>query len=253
MANKIIEKCPCCGENLIISRLSCKNCGVNLDGEFDTQISAFENLDEKSYSFLWDFLSARGSLKTIQEKTGKNYFQVKAALDNLLLNLGIENEKEKIDMKLFAKLKMNKKSDSNESSDIIKNKLIENNGSAWATEYSGKEFNFSITNDGEGIRTKKLPMFCLEFKVFDIIEKLLIDEGGRASKGNARSVKLGEENCTYDTVAGRLGYEYFGKNDGDSFFDCGFIAIAIMEWAGIIRNKRGYIEFTPEYMWKIRK
>lgn len=245
MGTKIFEKCPSCGESISVCKLECKKCGISFEGNFELHKTVFDDLSEEDYSFLIEFLSARGNLKLIQEKLGKNYFQIKNALDVLLKHLDLlEKKEENLDMDF---LKRSIVKDANCASDIVKTKLIESGGSAVATEYSGKEFDFSITADGRAIKTKKIPMFDPEFRIFNIIEQLLIENGGKAYKGNVRSSKLGNPNCTYDTVDGRLGYEYFGKKDGDSFPDCGFAVIAIMEWAGIIYNKRGYIEFTPAY------
>ena len=44
---------------------------------------------------------------------------------------------------------------------------------------------------------------------------------------------------------------WFGANDGhkigESVLDPVFAIAAIMDWAGIVHNNRGYIEYTPAY------
>ena len=76
--------------------------------------------------------------------------------------------------------------------------------------------------------------------------------GGRARKGMGRkgmgrNFRLGEGNCTIDTVVGAIGYYYAGKQPGDSVFDPVFVMAAILDWAGIAHNRRGYLELTANY------
>ena len=47
-----------------------------------------------------------------------------------------------------------------------------------------------------------------------------------------------------------LAKEYAGKKEGMSVFDPVFVLSAILDWAGIAHNKRGYLELTAEYRTK---
>ena len=87
-------------------------------------------------------------------------------------------------------------------------------------------------------------LYILLYKVFDVIIELLINQGGKAQKGNARNYKVGEEKCDENTVVGAIGINYFKKSYGESTFDPVFIMAAVLEWAGIAHNLRGYIELT---------
>ena len=86
-----------------------------------------------------------------------------------------------------------------------------------------------------------------EYTIFDIIVNLLKRKGGKAEKGNGRNYKIGEKHCDADTVIGTIGIEYYGKSKGESVFDPVFVLVAVLDHAGIIHNRRGYIEFTKEY------
>ena len=44
-----------------------------------------------------------------------------------------------------------------------------------------------------------------------------------------------------------LAKEYAGKKEGMSVFDPVFVLSAILDWAGIAHNERGYLELTAEY------
>lgn len=66
-------------------------------------------------------------------------------------------------------------------------------------------------------------------------------ENGKVKKGNGHNYKLGDNGCSEKTVCGIIGYEYFKKNTGDSVFDPVFIVCAMMDYAGICKNTRGYL------------
>ncbi len=115
---------------------------------------------------------------------------------------------------------------------------------------SGKIFEVNADNDSIG-SASALHKVRYEYRVFDYITDLLIEHGGKARKGAGRNARLGEPNCTDDTIVGMIGKKYYNKEDGEYTFDPVFILVAIMDWAGIVNNKRGYIELTKEYKSKI--
>ena len=57
----------------------------------------------------------------------------------------------------------------------------------------------------------------------------------------------GYGDCTEDTIVGCIAKEYAGKKEGMSVFDPVFVLSAILDWAGIVRNERGYLELTADY------
>ena len=133
-------------------------------------------------------------------------------------------------------------------SEIIKSKLIKSGGRAIVGSFSGKTYEIRAANDGKSFLCKQLPISPpYEFAVFDVIIDLLKRQGGRAKKGNGRSYKLGEHGCEDSTVVGAIAKYYSGKKDGESVFDPVFVLVAVLEWADIAHNYRGYIELTPSY------
>ena len=143
-----------------------------------------------------------------------------------------------------------KNEDSVKASDIIRNKLYENGGHAVITLTRGGVALIQARADGERFRCDKLPQHDYEYAVFDIIVDLLLREGGTARKGNGRNYRFGYGECTEDTVAGVIAKEYFGKQVGESSFDPVFVLAAVLDWAGIAHNCRGYLELTAEYRLK---
>ena len=57
--------------------------------------------------------------------------------------------------------------------------------------------------------------------------------------------------CTEDTIVGCIAKEYAGKKEGMSVFDPVFVLSAILDWAGIAHNERGYLELTADYRTRV--
>ena len=109
------------------------------------------------------------------------------------------------------------------------------------TKYATNDFGL------KNLRTVTRQILDYEYSVFDVITELLESQGGKAKKGYGRR-RLGDPGCEETTVAGAIMKNYFGKTTGESCFDPTFALVAILEWAGIVRNGWGYIELTEEYV-----
>lgn len=130
----------------------------------------------------------------------------------------------------------------NKPSDIIRNLFIKQKGKIHISTLTGIEYDAFLSKEGEAFETEALPFSAdFEFRIFDVVYDLLKRENGKVKKGNGHNYKLGENGCTDKTVCGIIGYEYFHKKTGDSVFDPVFIICAIMDYAGICRNTRGYL------------
>ena len=55
------------------------------------------------------------------------------------------------------------------------------------------------------------------------------------------------------TVSGYLAIHFFGKHYGETSVDPSFFLFGIMEWAKIIANNRGYVEFEDWYKEELEK
>ena len=242
--------CPVCGDVLHISRMTCPSCRA----EFPVEESAseYDRLDAAQSAFLRTFLTCRGNLKDVQSKLGISYPTAKKRLDELLKSLGItennaENRKEPVNAAML------KRADDNSinASDIIKNKLIDCGGIAAVQSVSGNSYVIQANADGKSFTCEELPITPpYEYSVFDVIVHLLFRNGGKAIKGNGRNYKLGSGDCTEDTVVGCIAKEYFDRKEGMSVVDPVFVLSAILDWAGIVHNGRGYLELTAEYLAK---
>ena len=129
----------------------------------------------------------------------------------------------------------------NKISELVRNKVIVNGGKVVISLLSGAPC-VICDNGNNCFVSDKLPQQEIGYCVFDIIYDLLKRKGGKAKKGDGRSFKVGNEKCSKHTVIGALAYEYYNKQDGDSTFDPVFVLAAVLEWANISKNCRGYIE-----------
>lgn len=248
---KLLSKCPACGGTLAIRALQCADCGLELRNEFE--LSVFDRLEAEQLDFLMCFLRYRGNLSMVQDEMQLSYPTAKKRLASLLASLGLEEsvtqakEKGVIDVQEWVT-----DPKSSKASEIIKTKLKEAGGRVAVRTFDGLLREISATKDGQQFLCPKLSPYSLySFDVFDAIVNLLLKSPSyRAKKGNARGAKLGESGCEENTVAGAI-LLCLGNKPGKSVTDPVYIFAAVLEWAGIAHNERGYLSLTADYMKRI--
>lgn len=138
--------------------------------------------------------------------------------------------------------------DSVKASDLVRKKLLESGGRAIVISLRGKPYEIRAAWDGKAFLCDELPIHPpYTYEVFDVIVDLLAANGGRAKKGLGRNAKLGERGCEETTVVGAIGKHYAGKRDSESVYDPVFVLAAVLEWADIAYNRRGYLELNPSF------
>ena len=244
---KLISRCPVCNGPLQIQSLHCQDCGLELRNDFE--LSPFDKLDADQTSFLLCFLRCRGNLSLLQNELQISYPAAKKRLSDLLTTLALapqdhyEKESEVLDMKFW-----HTNPHSTKASEIIKNKMKEAGGHIVVRSISGNTYEIFAEADGKSFSCSALPIRpSYTYEVFDVIVDLLLSQGGRAKKGLGRQAKLGMPGCEETTVVGAIGKNYSGKVPGESVFDPVFVLSAMLDWAGIAHNERGYLELTAEY------
>ena len=80
--------CPVCSERLLVSRLSCDECGSELTGSFETCDFCALGPDDRSARRV--FLAARGNMKELERHLGVSYPTARARLTELLVALGLD-------------------------------------------------------------------------------------------------------------------------------------------------------------------
>ena len=246
--NKLIGYCPACGTKLQAKVLQCSDCGLELNNDFE--LSPFDYLSNDQMKFLIVFLRNQGNMKALQDELNISYPFAKKKFDQVLSALGLAKAEVQIVEEEVNMANLQADQESTLASEIIKSKLIQSGGRANVSSISGKAYEIKAANDGKSFLCKQLPISPpYEFTVFDTIVDLLKRQGGRAKKGCGRGKlnKLGQPGCEDTTVVGAIAKNYSGKKYGDSVYDPVFVLVAVLEWADIAHNYRGFIELTPSY------
>ena len=79
-------KCPVCGDEILVSRLTCNICSTKLEGEFST--CKFCRLPAEQLKFIEVFIKCRGNIKDVEKELGISYPTVRNRLDAVVAALG---------------------------------------------------------------------------------------------------------------------------------------------------------------------
>lgn len=82
------HRCPVCGEELRLTRLSCRACGTELSGDFPS--CEFCSLRGEERELLKLFLASRGNMKALERGLGVSYPAARSRLDAVLVKLGLD-------------------------------------------------------------------------------------------------------------------------------------------------------------------
>jgi hypothetical protein len=254
MVNNLVAKCPRCDEKLIATRLSCDNCELELNGDFP--LSKFDYLSVDELDFVESFLKAQGNFKTLQNEKGMSYPAVKKKFNDILdkLNLSPIKSEDKNEVAMIIVDKQTIKEGDSLVVKTIKEKLNANGGSTSIPLYSGDLCDIGFDPNGKGLVSPKIPVANhLTWEVFDVAVEVVIQNGGKAMKGKARSgAKLGSDDLPLDSVEGYIAHKVHGAQFGETAFGPGFVIAAILDWAGICHNERGYLTINPSFMSEIQ-
>lgn len=100
MKREVLGKCPICGDELFVSKLSCHNCHTHIEGDFS--LCKFCKLTDEQKQFIEIFIKSRGNIKEIEKEMGISYPTVRGKLENIIEELGYKPkaEESKIDKKI---------------------------------------------------------------------------------------------------------------------------------------------------------
>ena len=80
--------CPVCHDELIVTRLACRNCGTALEGRFS--LEKIFQLTPEQLHFVEIFLRSEGKLNRVQDELGLSYPTVRSRLEEVIQALGYE-------------------------------------------------------------------------------------------------------------------------------------------------------------------
>lgn len=89
---KLIEQCPACGGELIVTQQSCTRCETVVMGRFKPDI--FSRLSAESLNFIIVFVKNRGNIKEMERELGLSYWTIRNRLNEVIAELGFETEAE---------------------------------------------------------------------------------------------------------------------------------------------------------------
>lgn len=254
MVRDLVANCPRCNEKLIATHLSCDNCELELTGDFP--LSKFDYLASEELDFIECFLKSHGSFKTLQAEKNMSYPAVKKKYSEILnkLNLSpITSAERDEDVMVYAGKQAVKESDSRVIK-TIKAKLNAEGGRAYIPLYSADLCEIGFDISGKGLVSPKIPpVNQLIWEAFDAAVEVVINNGGKAMKGKARSgAKLGSNDLPLDSVEGYIAHKVHGAQIGETAFGPGFVIAAVLDWAGICHNERGYLTINMSFQNEIR-
>lgn len=86
MAKEALGKCPVCGADTEITRISCQACDTTIEGHFKP--CKFCRLTPEQKSFIDVFIRCRGNIKEVERELGVSYPTVKNRLEDVAAALG---------------------------------------------------------------------------------------------------------------------------------------------------------------------
>lgn len=86
MKREALGKCPVCGDELHVTKLSCNNCHTHIEGRFS--LCKFCKLSDEQKEFVEIFIKSRGNIKEIEKEMGISYPTVRGKLENVIEALG---------------------------------------------------------------------------------------------------------------------------------------------------------------------
>lgn len=249
MKRDLVSECPRCKEKLVATRLSCDSCEMELSGDF--LLSKFDYLSIDEMDFIECFLKHQGNFKAVQNERDMSYPATKKRLVDILEKLELVQSKseEKTDFSLSKVAHVEINDTDSMVVKTIKEKLNDNNGRAIIRLYQGDSCAIWFDENGKGLVSPKIPPANqLMWEVFDAAVEVVVNNGGKAVKGKARSgAKLGSDDLPLNSVEGYIAHKVHGVKEGETAFGPGFVICAVLDWSDICKNERGYLTMNPTF------
>lgn len=86
---KLPRHCPACQSSLLVTRLTCPQCGTEVTGSFPPDL--FSRLPPNDFDFLVLFVKSRGNVKEMERELGISYWTIRSRLNEIVVKLGLES------------------------------------------------------------------------------------------------------------------------------------------------------------------
>ena len=87
---KLLEICPACAGELIVTQQTCVDCGTSVVGEFKPTI--FARLSPENLAFLEVFIKNKGNVKEMERELGESYWAIRNRINEIIEQLGLEKK-----------------------------------------------------------------------------------------------------------------------------------------------------------------
>ena len=84
----VVGQCPICQDDLIVTRLHCRNCDTTLEGYFE--LGKLYQLTPEQLSFVETFIRCEGKITRVEQELGISYPTVRSRLHDVIRALGYE-------------------------------------------------------------------------------------------------------------------------------------------------------------------
>jgi hypothetical protein len=83
-----LNKCPVCGEDLVVARYRCESCDTSIEGRFEN--SAFPGLNAEQIEFVKTFVHCEGRIKRMEDELHVSYPTIRNLLQDVIRAMGYE-------------------------------------------------------------------------------------------------------------------------------------------------------------------
>jgi hypothetical protein len=92
----LIGQCPICHDDLVVTRLHCRNCDTALEGHFE--LGRLNQLTPEQLSFIETFIRCEGKITRVEQELGISYPTVRSRLHDVIRAMGYEVGEEELPM-----------------------------------------------------------------------------------------------------------------------------------------------------------
>jgi hypothetical protein len=104
--NQMLNQCPVCKNELVVTRLFCLNCNTTIEGHFHPETNPFAALSPEQMQFMLTFIRCEGRFNRMEEELGLSYPTLRNRFNEILRSLGFEPGREEAPVRLTAEDRM---------------------------------------------------------------------------------------------------------------------------------------------------
>lgn len=87
-----LNKCPVCGDDLVVTRYHCETCDTSIEGRFEN--SAFPGLAPEQIEFVKTFVRCEGKITRMEVELSLSYPTIRNRLHEIIRAMGYEPGKD---------------------------------------------------------------------------------------------------------------------------------------------------------------